>query len=74
MPATFSTAALVGNSPDFTETGAPGVQSTQVWVREVRYAMGDSPEHSAGLGGALDGKSRAVLRTGRKRVQVRVQS
>ena len=51
---TVPAAALVGFSPEFIESDAPGIKSTIAWVRGVHHAMRGPSEHSAGL---EDGRS-----------------
>ena len=50
---TVPAAALVGFSPEFIESDAPGIKSTSAWVRGVHHAMRDPPKHSARLEDAL---------------------
>jgi hypothetical protein len=41
----FPRRRVARGSPEFIAFDAPGVKSTGFWVREVHYAMRDSPEH-----------------------------
>ena len=50
---TIPAAAPRRTSPELTNSGAPGVISTKVWVRGARHGTLHPPEHSYGLGGAL---------------------
>ena len=50
---TVPAAALLGFSPEFIESDAPGIKSTSAWIRGVHHAMRDLPKHSAGLEDAL---------------------
>jgi hypothetical protein len=75
-PATNSAAALVGNSPDFTETGAPGVKSTRVWIwddqRAMRHPPGPKTRYDRALGGMSDGNGGSVRQSSPARVCSRV--
>ena len=57
-PVTSSAAALIGNSPDFTKTGAPGVKSTRAWVRGGLRGLRGPPRALAGLSKALGSESK----------------
>ena len=46
-------AARLGNSPDFTEIGAPGVKMARVWVWDDLHDTHDPPEALARHGGTL---------------------
>ena len=75
-PATNSAAALVGNSLDFTETSAPGVKSTRVWIwddqRAMRHPPGPKTGYSGALGGVSDGSGGSARRSSPARVCSRV--
>jgi len=77
-PATNSAAVLVGNSPDFTETGALGVKSTQVWIwddqRAMRHPPGPKTGYVGNLGGASDGSGGSAQWSSLARVCSRVSS
>ena len=69
-PATNSAAALVGNSPDFTETGALGVKSTWVWIWDDQCVihLGQKKGYGGALGGVRDGSGGSAGRSSPARV------
>ena len=72
---TIPAAAPRRTSPELTNSSAPGIVSTKVWVRGARRGTLNPPEHSYGLGWCLVTRSARVaadLRAeGRRRVVLR---